>query len=102
MVLIQLNSGRSLGLRVPTMTAWCWQPASVTPAKQAKPSEITRQPGLRSDLAQSAIAWRVKPGTGAIWMSTGYPSGLSETAATTGTLLSEPRPALPPASSPPS
>ncbi len=79
--------------------ALCWQPASVTPAKQPKPSEVTTQPGERSALAQPTIALRVKPGTGAILIYRGRPSALSEMAATNGTLFSEPRPALPPANS---
>lgn len=50
---------------------WRRQPASMTPAKQANPSEMTTQPGLRSRLARSAIAWSVKPGSGAILMWSG-------------------------------
>jgi len=37
-VLIQLNSGKSLGLRPPAMTGRCWQPASVT--RQNSPSHL--------------------------------------------------------------
>ncbi|MDP1935444.1 MAG: hypothetical protein Q8K47_11285, partial [Nitrosomonas sp.] len=46
--------------------ARCWQPASVTPAKQPNSSEVIIQPGARSALAQSKTALRVKPGTNAI------------------------------------
>jgi len=79
----------------------CWQPASVTPAKQPNPSEVTIQPGARSAVAQSKTALRVKPGTSAILIYRGRPSAPSEMAATKGTLFSEPRFALPPANSPP-
>ena len=77
------------------------EPASVTPAKQLNPSEVTIQSGARLALAQPETALRVKPGTGAILIYRGRPSALSEMAATKGTLFSEPRPALPPANSPP-
>ncbi len=100
-VLIQLNSGKSLGLRPPAMTGLCWRPALITTVKQAKPSEVATQPGLRSSLAQTTIALRVKPGTGAILIYSGRPSALREMAAAKGALFSEPRPLLPPANSPP-
>ena len=57
-VLIPLNSGNSLGLRPSATIARCWQPASVTPAKQLNPSEVTIQPGARSALAQSKTAYQ--------------------------------------------
>ncbi len=51
--------------------------------------------------AQAAIAVRARPGTGVILAYRGCPSGFRDTAATTGTLFSEPRPAVPSVSSPP-
>ena len=45
---------------------WCSTPALVTPPKQPSPSEMTRQPGSRLSLAQSAMARLVNPGTGVI------------------------------------
>lgn len=60
-------ASKRLGLRPPTTTGWCWKSASVTPAKQAKPSEATTEPGFRQSLALSSMALRVKPGTGIIW-----------------------------------
>jgi hypothetical protein len=47
---------------------------------------VTTQPGARFPLAQPTIALRVKPGTGAILIDRGWPSALSEMAATKGTL----------------
>jgi hypothetical protein len=51
--------------------------------------------------AQLRIAARVKPDTGVILTYRGCPSSSNDSAATNGTLFSEPRPALPPLSSPP-
>ena len=51
------------------------EPASVTPAKQLNPSEVTIQSGARLALAQPETALRVKPGTGAILIYRGTAFG---------------------------
>ena len=77
----------------------CVQPASVTAPKHARPSLITAVPGAKSDRAQIEIASLVKPDTCVTLTYNGRPCSLSETAATMGTLFSDPRPDLPPARS---
>ena|GEM_PF-6452673 len=66
---------------------------------KTRPCVVARAAATLSQ-KRAAATWRVKPGTGAILAYSGCPSGLREIAATNGTVFSEPRPALPPVSSP--
>jgi hypothetical protein len=51
-----LQHGDLFGLAPPTMTGSWKHPASVTPAKQARPSETAVVPGQSASPAQAAIA----------------------------------------------
>jgi hypothetical protein len=76
------------------------QPAATTERKQARPSERTEQILERCCRTQSASASDVNPVTEEILAEVGFPATFKEMAATFDTLISEPRPALPPVRSP--
>ena len=57
--------------------------------------------GHRSEAGEAFRAWKVKRATGVSFTRGGLASSVSDTAATNGTLFSEPRPTLPPLRSPP-
>ena len=85
-------------ITLPSLTGigMCRHPAPTTAAKQPRPSLVTRVAGSKLASAHLPMASSVKPRTRLSLSCSGWPWALSETAATNGTLFSEPRPALPP------
>lgn len=96
-----LELGTSLGLRPAITVGWWLQPAPVTAAKQANPSENTTLPGATFPFTHATTSSLVNPVTGVRRTRSGRSSSVRETAATNGTLFSAPRPTLPPVRSPP-
>lgn len=83
-VLIHLNSGRSRGLSAPTTLGMWMHPASVTAARQPRPSLVTMSSGSKLALAHLAMTSDVKPLTMSSLSRTGYPAPFVETTATKG------------------
>ncbi len=97
MVFTQVNDCKETQSGLPPVTMRvCWQPASLTALKQASPSETTSLFGLRWRLAQRAIYLERNPSTTFMFIEIGCPLSLTDTAATKGVLMGEPRPRLPP------
>src|SRR4051812_15627162 len=101
-VLTHLKAGvRAAAGPEPVLITWWRPPASVTAAKQARPSLTPSQLGSRLRLAKPEMAWLQKLVTRRSLSRTGLPSGVVSTAATKGVLPAAPRPRLPPERSPP-
>src|SRR3954464_1431149 len=86
-VLTHVNAGtRAAAGPEPVLVTSCWQPASFTAPKQARPSLTTSQFGSRLRFATPASAWLQKLATRRSFRRTGLPSGVVSTAATNGVL----------------
>src|SRR4051794_29102079 len=101
-VLTHLKAGvrTAAGPEPVLITRWR-QPASVTAAKQARPSLTTSQFGARLRWEKPERAGLQNRVTRRSLRRTGLPSGVVSTAATKGVLPAAPRPRLPPERSPP-
>ncbi len=88
-------------MSAPTTLGLWKHPASVTAAKHPRPSLVTKVLGIKLALAHLAIASDVEPLTMSSLSRMGCPASFIETAATKGTLFSEPLPGLPPEHYPP-
>src|SRR3954447_20028103 len=92
-VLTHLNAGTwAAAGPEPVLITSCWQPASFTAPKPARPSLTTSQAGSRLRLANPEIAWLQKLVTRRSFRRQGVAAGGVPTAATNGVLPGAPGP----------